>query len=362
MGAAMRKLAGNVLVLIISTIVGYAIAESGVRALSPQNLSGSWRREAPSGGYQLNKDHGTARHELRPRVVYYEFSEFHRRGRARTPRSDQRILVLGDSFTFGWLLSEKDTYVARLQSAADLRFGPNHLEFVNAAAGGWGTAHYLAYYEDFGEAVGAQTVLVFLNTDDMGRSLRSGLYKFADNSTELTRSRPGQASQLKLFLNDFFLYETLLEHSHLVQLARSVLLAQRRRVEDAEQLKFDGVPIPTSKGTPASAEQARRLGMALFGRLIQLSRKRNHKLIVLTTGWHRFAETDASEPTAAFIAVAPQFFRESNIEFHDISDAVFELAAGSTAGITIANDGHPNEEGARIIAEAAWKVLAPLLD
>src|SRR5262249_14232968 len=145
--------------------------------------------------------------------------------------------------------------------------------------------------------------------DDIGRSLRSGLYEFADNSTELARSRRQRGSQLKQFLNDFFLYETLLEHSHLVQRARSVVLTQRQRVEQehAEQLEVDGVPIPTSKGTPASAEQARRLGKALFGRLIQLSRKRNHKLIVLTTGWHRFAKTDTNEPTAAFMAVAPQF-------------------------------------------------------
>ena len=55
----------------------------------------------------------------------------------------------------------------------DLEFGERSFNLVNAAAGGWGTADYVAYVEEFGNIVRPDVILVFLNTDDVGRSFKS---------------------------------------------------------------------------------------------------------------------------------------------------------------------------------------------
>ena len=106
-------------------------------------------------------------------MVRYRFGEPHLREVTRT-RSEgaRRILVLGDSFTFGWLLDDADTYVARLQELVDAEFGPGRFVLLDAAAGGWGTADYLFFLEDFGPQIRPDAVLVFVNIDDIGRSLR----------------------------------------------------------------------------------------------------------------------------------------------------------------------------------------------
>lgn len=356
----MRRAAGNLLLLVLSIGLSFVAGELAVRIFAPQDLSGTWRVTAPSGGYQINKAQGSARHQLGPRVVTYEFAPFHLRALTAGQTAAQRVLVLGDSFAFGWLLAAENTFVGRLQQAADQQFGPGKIAFLNAAAGGWGTADYVAYYEDFGAAINAQTILVFLNTDDIGRSLESKLYELSGGAAVLTRRPPGRASTLKTVLNGIPFYDEALERSHLMQLLRRAVL--RHTAPQAFARDGGHAPVPGSaENGPATGDKGRQLGEALFSRLIQLSHERNQRLLVLTTGWHRFKAASPHEPTSAFMAGARDFFRDRNIAFHDISDAVYERAGGTTSEIAIPGDGHPNEKGAQIIAEESWKVLSGLL-
>jgi hypothetical protein len=95
-----------------------------------------------------------------------------------------------------------------------------------------------------------------------------------------------------------------------------------------------------------------------FRHLFELARDRDHKVIVLTTGWHKFGQPNPAEPTAAFMRIADQFFEENGIYFFDLSDEVYRQSHGTLAKIIIEGDFHPNESGARLISDVAWAALS----
>jgi hypothetical protein len=234
-----------------------------------------------------------------------------------------------------------------MQAMADAAFGRGAYGFFNAAAGGWGTADQLAYYEDFGRQVGASTVLVFLNTDDIGRSLKSTLFR-REGDVLVRTAWTVRRRSLKSVLKELPLFQAGLENSHLMQLARQAVL--NKGVSAARPV----LAIPASMDSDPNV--ARAFGTLLFTRLSRLAKERGSRLVVVTTGWHRFS-TNPKEPTAAFMSIAAALFRQLNVPYFDISDRVYERAGGSLTAISIAGDGHPNELGARLIAEEAWRVL-----
>jgi hypothetical protein len=251
--------------------------------------------------------------------------------------------------------------------AANATFGPNKIEFLNAAVVGWGTSDYVAYYEDYGGELGIQTVLVFLNTDDIGRSVQSGLYAVDAASGSLQRQPPPElrGAELKRFVNAIPFYEFAIERSHLLQLVRSVIAMPgggTGTMPAAISNQWENaIVIPRSMPDAASVKSSTRLAKALFKYLGRLVRERNHKVIVLTTGWHKFGRPNPNEPTVAFMRIADQFFKENGINFVDLSDEVYRRADGTLAKIIIERDYHPNESGARMISDAAWAVLSKAL-
>ncbi|MCM8543260.1 MAG: hypothetical protein NE328_23530, partial [Lentisphaeraceae bacterium] len=93
----------KILFILIAVAIGFIIAlisaEILIRIVSPQNLSGSWRQYHES-GLILNKDSGESRHQQGERTVTYNFTDFHTRN-SRIISGTKKVLVLGDSFTFG---------------------------------------------------------------------------------------------------------------------------------------------------------------------------------------------------------------------------------------------------------------------
>jgi GDSL-like Lipase/Acylhydrolase family len=271
--------------------------------------------------------------------------------------------VLGDSFTFGSLLSWEDSYVGRLQQAADRELGSNKIEVLNAAVIGWGIADYVAYYEDYGNELGARTVLVFLNTDDVGRSVHNGIYAISEESGSIQRQPPSRlpGARLKSFMNALPFYEFAIERSHLLQLMRFVATMGIRPGAAPAELSSqweNAIVIPRSIPDAASVDSSTRMAKALFRHLFELARDRDHKVIVLTTGWHKFGQPNPAEPTAAFMRIADQFFEENGIYFFDLSDEVYRQSHGTLAKIIIEGDFHPNESGARLISDVAWAALS----
>jgi lysophospholipase L1-like esterase len=71
---------------------------------------------------------------------------------AKPPRT-YRVLSLGDSRTFGWGLTDEETYSRRLEQLLKSRIGQNQtVEVINAGVNAWSYPQMLVFYRDFAAA------------------------------------------------------------------------------------------------------------------------------------------------------------------------------------------------------------------
>ena len=87
------------------------------------------------------------------------------------PPDTFRILVLGDSVTFGWSLRGEDTYASQLASLlATLR--PNQrVEVINAGVSGYGTWQELRWLQETGLALEPDVIIVQAHLNDAADNL-----------------------------------------------------------------------------------------------------------------------------------------------------------------------------------------------
>jgi len=344
----------NLIVLFISLFVSLLCGEFLIRIIAPQNLSGSWFVETDN-GLVANKSNGSANAQLGKRNVLYHFYEPHLRD---TPIKDKgiKILAVGDSFTFGMLLNKEDTYINHLQNYIDNEFGNECFQLLNGAAGGWGASSYAAFIEDFGPIIKPEIVLVFINTDDIGRSITKPIYTF-DEAGKLKRNIL-KTSTLKKIVNSIYGYQWLLAHSHLIQIVRASIIKFGQPIHNPQTVKTEKkllIAGPMSNIPGISRDYAIKLGQAIFKRIKKWCDENNAELIITTTGWHNLNNADISlEPTKAFMSHSSTFFNSIGASFFDISTFVSKY---KTIDMIIPDDGHPNEAGSKLIADSAWKLF-----
>ena len=69
----------------------------------------------------------------------YNFAEYRNRVTRKINKDNPKILILGDSFTFGLYLKDQMTYIDKLQN----KF--NQYYFVNSSTPGWGLEDYYLF-------------------------------------------------------------------------------------------------------------------------------------------------------------------------------------------------------------------------
>lgn len=356
-----RTIGLRLALLVTAWLIGLGVGELAVRVAVPQTLSGTWLDQSAR-GYGVNRAGATAVHRFEDRAVRYRLNADGFRGPELTPKAGARVLVLGDSFTFGLLLRDEDTFVARLASAADRDLGAGRVQWVNAAVGGWGTGDYAAFLEDRGPALEPDVVLVMLNIYDVSRTLNAGLWAWdEDQPGRLVPRQPqhGFGKTIKATVNAVPGYRFLVEHSHLLSLVR-------RAVAPPVRIGAADLPEPTRA---ARAEEGPRMARALFERMKAWCDARGARLVVATTGY--FQPEDAEFGPLArefredevFQREARSFFAGLAVPFHDVAPDFAAAADAATASpsvmasFRIAGDLHPNEAGAKVIADSLWPWL-----
>jgi hypothetical protein len=161
----------NLALLIGSLFFVFIVFEVLVRLFSPQVFE-----IHPRGMYSVDEDVGYAltpdfegmlqRHEFSTRV---SVNDLGLRGSPVGPRKDgvSRILVLGDSFAFGYGVEEDETFAAYLEACLN-RTGQGVFEVLNAGVPGYGTVDQLNFLRSRGEVLAPDfVVLQFLSSNDL---------------------------------------------------------------------------------------------------------------------------------------------------------------------------------------------------
>lgn len=353
-----KLLFASVTVLLV-TAVALVLAELVVRLAFPQNLTGSWFVPTHL-NYWINKRGGTARHQIQDRAVRYRFNEHHLRGGALLD-AGHRVLCLGDSFTFGWLMEEKDCFVNQIAAKAGQYLAPARIDFLNGGTASWGASSYTAFFEDHCEPLKPQTVIAFLSFADLHRSRIRGPYRWVDEKIGLVPA-PAGSNRLRCLTQQFPPYQWLLEHSHLLQLARFAVVEFGKSKARDQRMKAEEEQVAATSQAEVDAA-ALRYGQAIFRRLHDCCQKRGATLIVVAIGAGPTINRLLPAPQywtsedQQFIKAAPEFFTSLHIPFIDMTDQMTQAMSDDPVRFFIKNDMHFSEEGNALFSNMVWPQL-----
>ena len=338
----------NILTLIGSIIFSLLIIEFFFILFFPQQLTSSFRVYNEY-GLALNKKNHSAFHQLDKIKVKYKFGKYHNRI-YDFPIKNKKILVLGDSFTFGWLLNDEDTFVYKLNK----NFKDYY--FVNGAAGGWGSSDQLRYLIDFCNVIKPRFVFVFINYLDFNRIYGSNLF-YINNNNELKYGKD-DIPKFKRITENFF-YEFIMENIH------SINFLKKKYVEFFVQGKTNKISkhidkskkkdtktfeqgVNNNKDTKTFEQGVNNnkkdyLIKKIFRSFKEETNNCGGKLIIINLAWE-----NSSSPHLYFLKDNKKFFDKNNIKFIDLEDKM-KLIQNDKTKYTIINEGHPNKEANQIL-------------
>ncbi len=336
----------NIALVFSSVLIALLLAEFIVGSFFPQNLNGSWILEHDS-GLAINKKKGTSKSQFGERKISYRFGEYHNR-KTKKQESLQggmpKILVVGDSLTFGIYLPDGKTYVDRLQEHFQ-----NEYEIINAAVGGWGTSDYTKFIEIFCAKIKPEHIFIYFSFGDIDRSVVSYLYTLNDED-QIETGQANNKSKLKIFLNNYPLYQLLLENSHLLQMARGVFL----------RFTNIGARSPAQESIN-NFSRSFMFGKKLFLKIKNDSKQCGTELKVFNIAWDGIViNSELDDHTMHFLREAnkERFFSENGITFFDLTKTkTMEEVLVNREKFIIPKDEHPNELGAERIFLATLESL-----
>ena len=345
--------------MLISSLGTLLLGEVLARLILPQDKMVTWI-EMHKEGFVMNQSRGTAFQELDDRRADYRFNKHRLRG-GEISSDKVNVLTIGDSFTFGLLLNEKNTYVHHLQQKADALF-PDSIQFLNAAVGGSGLADWPKWLEHFGEALNPDYVIYFMNYKDINRALSKNLYVFDENEPDsLIKSQRWEPKTFLRNLGQKNWYRWLQAHSELANIAVKVLWKYAYFEDvtynfDPEKSK---VPIPSLNSFDENSEYSTRLANALLNRIDYWCDLNGCQFIIVNTGF--FEKENLSMYDQKFYDWLQKPEQKTDMTYFDNIECVLSRIDSTLDEIRIPGDSHPNEEGAEIIADCTWNTLVNVL-
>lgn len=252
-----------------------------------------------------------------------------------------RVLVLGDSVSFGYGVNEEETYAARLERLLNLA----HLnaEVLNLSVSGFGTAEELLQYQAVGAALKPDLVILgYFSNDPMNNRISQ---LFAQKDGQLTRLpqvfAPGMAIRDNLDRLPFYTF--LVEHSHLVTFIRTKASAKiLAYYQNKTRAPGSPPPAPFDPLAPPSATKDEfDLTRSLLLAFEAAVEKSGARLIVL----------NIPEKKGDLFPAAVPFGPQTRL-VNLWKDLAPEVKAG--ARVFFPYDGHPTVYGHELIAEAAF--------
>ena len=347
----------NLFISFITIIILFLISESFVRFFFPQDLQRFWVYHEPKYGLPINKkNHKHNLHRFKSHKATYTFGKYHNRVTIKNfdNSNNPKVLVLGDSTTFGWLIDDENTFVHKLQKE---NLGYN---FINVGVGGWGTAHYTLFTELFCEQIKPEKIFVFLNTDDFYRGFVSGHYK--DINGDLIKSFRGynDLQAPSKFDEKIPLYKFLKSNSHLFMLIRNVVYNKINEPYYNPWSKERYWARPNGEFDIDYSKKVSEFNKKIFLKLKDISEKCNSNLHLLNFMWSNYTFMQNTNPNKFFLESAKDFFKENNFNYFENSEKMSDLYNDPMKYI-IKIDFHPNKDGVELIYQSLREEVNKIL-
>jgi lysophospholipase L1-like esterase len=238
----MLRVLGNLAILLFTVLLCLLVAELVVRSLPSRRdtvVKKDGRTKVRFNPYRAD---GTFGYVIRPDWETFQVSDEYSvrvttnalgmRGASAVAEKAPgvyRILVLGDSFTFGYGVEDWENFPARLET--ELAGPDRRIEVLNAGVPGWAADAYLLYLRESGLALEPDLVIVAISQNDLGDLAWNRLTLGADRlpiRIESTRRMIDQRGRMR-YLHagplaapdlDFPESDWLADHSELFNLLR----------------------------------------------------------------------------------------------------------------------------------------------
>jgi lysophospholipase L1-like esterase len=245
------------------------------------------------------------------------------------PPGVKRILVLGDSFVFGYLLPEDESMPSILQRLLDERRGRGRVQVINAGVPGYALTNERAYLEGRGLAFAPDLVVVASSTGDVADA---GRRKKADDAAEENVGA------------EFTIYRAE-RQSSLLTFMRYLLFGAVARLDPKLAL---GRGLHAETLTPA-ARRAWGRHAREFGRLATVARTHHVPLVLAVYPTELQLYSDNTRLQGRWEELA----RSESVPFIDVLDA---FKAARRSALYVPADGHPAAAANEIVARAilAW--------
>lgn len=350
----------NLLLTIFSLALSLVIIEIFISFFYPQARNGSWRIQNQDGVF-LNKNNGKSIHqflgESEKISVEYNFGEYHNRIllNDKYKTNNNKVLVLGDSFIFGWLLKDEDMFVTKLQNYF------NEYYFINAAAGGFGDVDMYLYIDRYCSEIQPKIILFFIDID---RALGKNSLEI-DSKDELIINK-NEINKLKRFLNNKNFYNFLMENFHSMQLIKKFYVqisndAYVNYVKDNDQnlnkvkkiILNNKIEKKKINEENKNFQKEKVLIEKLFNKILYASNICNSKIIFIDKGWsdRKYDSKISSYVMENFFDI----FDESKFNFISIYDEMENIRQSKNKYLL--EEGHPNAEANDLF----FKYLKPKL-
>jgi hypothetical protein len=247
----------------IAALVGFGVAEIGLRLIRPQQTGPSVFTYDPRTG-SLPKPNLRGRFSI---PGFWSYSVTHDalgmrvtgivdRESART-----RILLLGGSRAYGVGVNDQETFAYLLEER--LSRTPLRTAVMNAGIGGKGTDYALRFFETIGRDLRPDLTILCFVANDFSYNGKSGIYDIRPDGTLRLRADPGATYRRKEFLSRSRPYNWLISWSHVANLIKTAAV-RHVEAQAAREHERPGAVIASPNRKKGWANEGNRLPTKLF--------------------------------------------------------------------------------------------------
>lgn len=264
------------------------------------------------------------------------------------PAGTFRIVLLGDSLTFGSGVNDEDTFGRQLERILNARAGGRRYQVINAACASWGTAHHLVFLEETGFKFRPDLVLMAFHDDDPKDNRVSGFFALdADGRPERKPARRQTVSVVKRVTAMIPGYAWLAQHSHLFSALRLRLASWVKQFRAGDRTNTDFLDAGRKRPAAVWPEADWKLTAALLERVRDRAREEGAAFALLHAPFPRY-----NRAVEARYAAMAEALKVPHLELIDL------LAAATPDGPNyFPANRHFTPRGNRLIAEALARFL-----